>query len=103
MENSNKDQYVLGITLFSKEEYDRLMDNHSTEQTGFFPKGIDFKGTFKGYPPEYPCLLEYYLKPGDNPIMSFRYHETFQGLMNDGFAIRFYKEGAYTPRLEMLE
>ena len=98
MENSNN-QYVLGITLYCKEDYDRLMENHSTESTGFFPMGIDFKGLFTGYPPEYPCLLEIYLEANRDPFMNMRYHKLFPALIDDGFAIRFYKEGAYKPQM----
>lgn len=97
MEESNR--YVLGITLYSKEEYDRLMNNHSTDSQGFFPMGIDFKGMFNGYPPEYPCLLEIYLEDDRNPFMNLRYHNLFPELLNDGFAIRFYKEGVFTPQM----
>ena len=62
--------------------------------------GIDFKGLFQGYPQDYPCLLEIYLDENcSDPFMSLRYHKLFPELINDGFAIRFYKEGAYKPQM----
>ena len=97
MENAK--QYVLGITLYRKEDYDRLMNEHSTETQRFFSMGLDFKGLFKGYPPDYPCLVEYYLGK-DNPINDLRFSKLLPELIDDGFAIRLYKEGAYRPLLD---
>ena len=98
MDNSNR--FVLGITLYSKEDYDRLLNDHSTEAVGFFPKGIDFKGLFNGYPPEYPCLLEIILDERCNdPFFDMRYHALWPELINDGFALRFYKEGVFKPQM----
>ena len=53
--------YCVGFLLKSKEDYDRLMNEHS--KTGLF--GLDFKSSFEGYPPEYPMLLQYttYMNP----------------------------------------
>ena len=53
--------YCVGFVLRSKEDYDRLMNEHS--KTGMF--GLDFKKSFEGYPPDYPMLLQYttYMNP----------------------------------------
>lgn len=81
--------YTLGIKLGSKDDYDRLMNNHSVEQTGIFLRGIDYKNSFQGYPNDYPCLVEY--EVDQNPI-GFMMSAHVSELVNDGFLIQIKKE-----------
>ena len=79
---------VIGIKLESKERYDHLMETHSVEN---FFGGINFKGLFEGYPPDYPCLVEYYI--GDQNPFGFMYTNQLTKLMNDGYLVQIYQEG----------
>lgn len=56
--------YLVGITIKSKEDYDKLMEIYSIKNDGFFFMGIDFKGLFEGYPEkdQYPCMVQYTVK-----------------------------------------
>ena len=95
----NDGQYVLGITLYSKEDYDRLMKNHSKAKGPLNVGGIDFKHLFRGYPPDYPCLVEYYLQTALTGDVVLLYSELLQELIDNGFSIRLYEEGAYKPQI----
>lgn len=62
MATTERTLYDVGIAIRNKEDYDRLMEKHSKEQTNaIFCTGLDFKKLFEGYPEEdqYPCLVQY--------------------------------------------
>ena len=80
---------VIGVKLENKERYDHLMEAHSVENLF---GGIDFKGLFNGYPPDYPCLVEFYI--GDHDPFGFMYSNQLTKLMNDGYLIQVYKDEA---------
>ena len=85
MTGVNKTTYTLGIKLESKEDYDKLMNDHSKEQTNmFFLTGLDFKGLFEGYPDDYPCLVEYYLDV--NPTDMFMVSQV-KDLIESGYKV----------------
>lgn len=90
-----KKNVVVGITIKSKEDYDRLMEKHSVPNTGgmFCINGIDFKGLFRGYPEEdqYPCLVEYYIGSMKSLLLgSFSLQKQFNAIIEDGYSLRFY-------------
>ncbi len=81
-------QNVIGIRIKSKEDYDNLMNNHST--TGFF--GINFKGLFEGYPEDdqYPCLIEYYI--GQRDPVGFEYDSQLRKIIENGYLVQLYRQ-----------
>lgn len=78
----DKKLYNIGVKLDSKEQYDRLMKDHS-EKAKFFG-GLNFEAMFQGYPEEYPMVVYYMVDM--NPL-SFMYTKQLTDLINDGFVI----------------
>ena len=90
MTDKKKELYTLGIRLESKDDYDRLMNEYSKEQTNmFFLTGLDFKRLFEGYPDGYPCLVEYQLSM--NPLDIFMIQQV-KVLIEAGYKVIISKE-----------
>ena len=88
MENGKKETYSIGIVVKSKEDYDRLMKDHSTENWFI---GLDFKGLFQGYPKDdqYPCLVEYTV---DSNPMGFSWSLQLNKIIEAGYKVVLNKE-----------